>query len=358
MRALRVGLVGASYAAGTHLPVYAALAEAGVVEVVAVATAHQDSADAVAREFGVPRAYAGYEALCADPDVELVDVATRPSWHRAMAGSALAAGKHVLCEAPLAPSVAEGVALTESAAAAGRVGLVDMQSRFWPGLVELRKLVRGGFIGRVDNVAATAFYPTFTRPEAIHSSGWCAVAENGASSLRVHGLHTADLLRWVFGELHDVRGTVATRELSWPGPDGPIAADSVDSAAFTARTPDGAVCSVHTSWVARFGAGWRLIVHGSEGMLLAEASGHTGHFPVRLSGARGEDPHLRELVAPSGEATYPFTQLISRVAAHLTARGDPGAAPDLPSFADGVAALRIAERLQDPHVARPDEART
>jgi len=79
---------------------------------------------------------------------------------------------------------------------------------------------------------------------------------------------------------------------------------------------------------------------------------------VRLSGAHGKDPHLRELVAPSGEATYPFTHLISRAAAHLTARGDPGAAPGLPSFADGVAALRIAEQVQDPHGARPDEAHT
>ena len=69
---------------------------------------------------------------------------------------------------------------------------------------------------------------------------------------------------------------------------------------------------MHTSWVARFGAGWRLAVYGSEGALLAEAGGHTGHFPVRLRGARVGDDGLRELVPAAGTATEPFAALIRR----------------------------------------------
>ena len=342
MSPLRIGVVGAGYAQATHLPVYAALAEEGLVEVTAVATGHRATAEAAARRFGTARAYVGFEALSADSDVDLVDVATRPSRHRAMVESALAAGKHVLCEAPLAPSVADGEALLAAAGAAGRIGLVDMQSRFWPGLTELRTRVRAGWVGRVDNISATAFYPTFTTEAAVRSSAWCAAAENGASSLRVHGLHTADIVRWVFGELTDVRGAAVRREPAWAGPDGPVPADSADSAAWTARTADGALCSVHSSWIARFGAGWRLVVHGSEGMLLAEADGHTGHFPVRLRGARGDDAAPRELVAPVGSPTQPFEALVRRAVEHL---GSGTAAPlpsDLATFADGVAVLRIA----------------
>jgi predicted dehydrogenase len=187
-------------------------------------------------------------------------------------------------------------------------------------------------------VTVTAMYPTFTAPAAVASSGWCAVAAEGASSLRVHGLHTTDLLRWTFGELTGVCGAVATREPTWQGPDGPIVADSADSAAFTARTADGALVSVHTSWVARFGAGWRMAVHGSEGALLAEAAGHTGHFPVRLRGARAGDEGLRELVAAEGGPTEPFAALVRALAAGRTA--------DVPTFADGVAALRVAEAVE------------
>ncbi|RTL67280.1 MAG: Gfo/Idh/MocA family oxidoreductase [Pseudonocardiaceae bacterium] len=333
-RPLRVGVVGASYASGTHLPVYAELAEAGIVELVAVATAHLETSDAVAAKFDVPHAHVGYEALCEDPDVDLVDVATRPSRHKDMALAAIAAGKHVLCEAPLAPTVDDGLAMARAAADAGVCGVVDMQSRFRPGIAELRRLVLDGYVGRVDNVAAQAFYPTFTMPAAVASSGWCADASDGASSLRVHGLHTTDILRWTFGELTDVTGTAATRQPSWPGGEGPIPATSVDSAAYTARTADGAVVSVHTSWVAPFGAGWRLVVHGSEGVLVAEAAGHTGHFPVGLSGARRGDDCLRPLLPAEGGPTEPFALLVRALAM--------GDTDDIPTFDDGVAALRVA----------------
>lgn len=341
MRPLRIGVVGLHYAATTHLPVYAALAQEGLVDLVAVATAHRGTAEAAASTHGVGRAHVGFEALCADPEVDLVDVATRPSLHAPMVEAALGAGKHVLCEAPLAPSVSEGGALAAAAERAGTTALVDMQSRFWPGAVELRRLVAEGFVGRVDNVAASAFYPTFTRPAAVGSSSWCADSAHGASSLRVHGLHTADLIRWIFGELHEVQGSVARREPEWRGPDGPVAADSVDSAAWTARLEGGAICSVHSSWIARGGGGWRLEVHGTEGTLLAEADGHTGHFPVRLTGARCDDPP-GELVAGQGRPTEPFERLVRALVGHLRGTGPLG---DLPTFADGVAVLRVAEAV-------------
>jgi predicted dehydrogenase len=184
-------------------------------------------------------------------------------------------------------------------------------------------------------VAATAFYPTFTRPEAVAGSRWCADAGDGASSLRVHGLHTADLLRWIFGDLDVVGGTATTRRAEWSGG---VPATSADSVAFTALLPDGAVCSVHTSWVARHGDGWRLAAYGSEGTLVASAAGHTGHFPVTLRGARADDPELRDLVVPGhAAATYPFAQLVTLIAA-----GGAG----VPTFADGVAALRVAEAVE------------
>lgn len=340
---VRIGVVGLHYAAATHLPVYAALAEEGLVELVAVATAHRETADAALRTYPVRRAHVGYEALCADPEIDLVDVATRPSLHTQMVGAALAEGKNVLCEAPLAASYAEGEALLAAADRAGTTAVVDMQSRFWPGLMELRRLVADGFVGRVDNVAASAFYPTFTRRAAVGSSGWCADSSHGASSLRVHGLHTADLIRWTFGELHDVRGMVARRQPEWPGPDGPVPADSVDSATWMARLDNGALCSVHSSWVARGGAGWRLEVHGAEGSLLAEAAGHTGHFPVRVSGGRLDAPP-EELVAGEGRPTDPFDRLVRELVHRVRWTG---AGLDLPTFADGVAALRVAEAVDD-----------
>jgi predicted dehydrogenase len=247
----------------------------------------------------------------------------------------------------------------------GRLGLLDLQSRFWPGLSELRRLVADGYLGTVENVELRAFYPTFTRPEKVLASLWCADAEAGASTLRVHGLHSADVLRWIFGEITDVRGTTATRRPSWPTPDGPLAATSRDSMALTGRVAGGALLSMHTSWVAWHGSGWRLAAYGSEGTLVASADGHTGHFPVRLVGARAEEPQLRDLEPTVGRdevpelapdaATLPFARLVRHLAAALAA-DDPAAAAELPTFADGVGLLRLADAVDGGHpTAAPHE---
>lgn len=348
-RPLRVGVIGASYATAGHLPVYARLPE---IEVTAIATAHRDTAEAAARRFAITAAYDDYRRLCESGQVDLVDVVTRPSLHPPMAIAALRAGKHVLCEAPLAPDAAGGAEMAEAARAAGTHAVVDLQSRFSPGLRHLRRLVRDGWLGRVHNVNATAFYPTFTRPERAAASLWCADADTGASSLRVHGLHTADLITWIFGPLTDVSGHATTRETTWPGPDGPITATSADSSTLSARTADGALCSIHTSWVAWHGSGWRLEVYGSHGHLRAEAPGHTGHHPITLHGARHDEPAPTRLTPPPDDdpITDPPPHAPGHAFAHLARRlartinGDLD--PDLPTFDDALTLLHIADAAE------------
>ena len=348
-RPLRVGVIGTAYGGVSHLPTFAARPE---YEVVAVATSRPETARAAAERFGVPRAVVGYSALCADPEVDLVCVATRPRAHPEMVLAALEAGKHVFCEAPLAPTVAEAEVLCRAAQRAGVVAVVGMQSRFSSGLWRLRELVRDGWLGTVQNVHATAFYPTFTRPEAVRGSGWCADAANGASSLRVHGLHTADLIRWMLGEFRQVRGVIATRLPVWSADGEQRAASSADSAVLTGSVA-GAPCAVHTSWVARFGSGWRLELHGSDGYLRATAEGHTGHFPVTVTGASVDRaPHEIAGAPPLAghghdigptAANHALAGLLCRLARRITGAAEP----DLPEFADGLAVLRLAAAAEE-----------
>jgi predicted dehydrogenase len=345
-----VGVVGAHYGAATHLPVCQSLPE---FDVVAVATAHEDTARSAAERWEVAKAHVGFEALCADPDVDLVCVATRPSLHRPMVEAALASGKHVLCEAPLAANSEDGAALVSAAERAGTLAVVDMQSRFSAGAWQLRDLVRDGWLGSVHNVHATAFYPTFTVPEKVRSSVWCADGRTGASSLRVHGLHTADLIRWIFGDFDRVRGTTATTNPQWTLDGAPLPATSTDSAAISGQLAGGALCTLHTSWTSWHGSGWKLEVYGSEGTLTATADGHTGHFPITVRGARHDAPELRVLNRDScaddvPEITvdtppHPLARLMRRVARSI-ANGTRDA--DLPTFADGLAALRLADQAE------------
>ncbi len=347
---MRVGLAGASYGAAMHAPAYRLLPES---ELVAVCTAHRESAERAAAELGLSRFYTDVAALAQDPEVDLVDVATRPRLHRAMVLPALRAGKHVLSEAPLALDSAEGEELVN--AAEGLIAVVDMQSRYVPALEHMRNLVREGFVGEVEAVTASAVYPTFTLPERALSALWCAEAANGASSLRVHGLHTADLVEWMVSPIAAVSGIAALRRQTWPGPQGRIRATSHDHSAVAFRLLSGAIGTLQTSWVAWHGPGWRLDLQGGEGRLLATAAGHTPHFPVTLAGARADDAELRRLEPPEDlfdvpelerdAAFYPFARLVRRLA--LAVAGE-GPAPG-PGFQQGLRMLRLAEAVEASH---------
>ncbi|MGH3341552.1 MAG: Gfo/Idh/MocA family protein, partial [Carbonactinosporaceae bacterium] len=248
--------------------------------------------------------------------------------------------------------VGEAGDLAAAAQRAGRVAAVGMQSRFSPGLRQLRRLVRDGYLGRLANVGLTAFYPTFTRPGRVPSSVWCADAGNGASSLRVHGLHSADIVRWLFGDIAEVTGAVVTGCPEWDLPSGPVNATSADSSAFVMRLESGALCSVHTSWTSWHGSGWRLAAYGSAGCLVATSAGHTGHFPVALSGARKDDQTLRRLDAPAeardvGEMppdseAYPLARLLRRLVRLVGGHDEP----DVPLFTDGLRMLQVAEAVE------------
>src|SRR5207249_4584118 len=98
-----------------------ALRAAAVCELLAIASRQPERARELAARHGVPRVHESYVELLADPDVDAVYVALPNSLHLDWTLRALSAGKHVLCEKPLALNAAEGAEMAEAAAAAGRL---------------------------------------------------------------------------------------------------------------------------------------------------------------------------------------------------------------------------------------------
>src|SRR5438270_7703042 len=96
---IRVGVIGAGFIGPAHIE---SLRRLGFVEVVALAASSQESADKKAAELFVPRAYGDYYDLIRDPEVDVVDISSPNVEHYPAAKAALAAGKHVVCEKPLA----------------------------------------------------------------------------------------------------------------------------------------------------------------------------------------------------------------------------------------------------------------
>lgn len=122
--------------------------------IAAVGSRHQDSANAFAQQFGIPKAYGSYEALVADSDVDIVYIATPHPFHAHDAALALNAGKHVLVEKPITLNAAEARELADLAAERGLLLLEAMWTRFLPHVERIREILASGVLGEVRSFTA------------------------------------------------------------------------------------------------------------------------------------------------------------------------------------------------------------
>jgi predicted dehydrogenase len=124
------------------------------LDVAAVGSRRRETADAFAADFGIPHAHGSYEELVADPDVDIVYIATPHPAHAANALLALEAGKHVLVEKPFSLNAAEAEAVREAAAERGLLAMEAMWTRYLPHMVRIRELVAAGALGEVRALTA------------------------------------------------------------------------------------------------------------------------------------------------------------------------------------------------------------
>ncbi|MCR6654871.1 MAG: Gfo/Idh/MocA family oxidoreductase [Opitutus sp.] len=143
---LATGGIARSFAKG--------VAHSALGEVVAVGSRSQASADAFAKEFGVPRAHGTYEALLADPDVEAVYIATPHPQHVEWVEKAAAAGKHILCEKPIGLNQAEAVRAVYAAREYNVLLMEAFMYRCHPQTAKIVEIVKSGVLGDVRLVQA------------------------------------------------------------------------------------------------------------------------------------------------------------------------------------------------------------
>ena len=122
--------------------------------IAAVGSRSQESADRFAAEFGIPTAYPSYEALVADPDVDVIYIATPHTFHAENALLAIGAGKNVLIEKAFTINAAQATQIQQAAETAGVAVLEAMWTRFLPHMVRLREIIAAGTLGDVRTVLA------------------------------------------------------------------------------------------------------------------------------------------------------------------------------------------------------------
>jgi 1,5-anhydro-D-fructose reductase (1,5-anhydro-D-mannitol-forming) len=323
-RSLGWGLVGASTIA--HEWVIDAIRAVPDNEVVAVFSTDRERGARYASSHRIPSAYASLSALVRDPRVGAVYVSTTNEMHRAQTVEAAAAGKHVLCEKPLALSVAEAREMIDACSRAGVVLGTNHHLREAASHRKIRELIRSGAVGepRFAKVFHAGLLPA-------HLQGWrIRDRRTGAGAILDLTVHDADALRFVLAA--EPAEVVALSHQA-----GMASGDIEDGAMTTIRFDGGVVAQLHDAFTVPF-ARTGIEVHGSAGSIYArDVMTQRPIGEVVLRTERGE-----EVVPLEQENLYVRT--IRAFAAAIRGEGQPSCTGEdgLRSLATALAALESA----------------
>lgn len=286
---IRIALIGTGFGSAVHLP---ALAHVDHTELVAICSRRQERATAIAARHGVHTATTDWRDVVNDPGVDAVIIATPPYLHHQMVIAAIEAGKHILCEKPLARNLAETRDMASLAERTQVVAMVNHQYRYLPIRRRVKELIDEGYIGEPQSASMIVFNSSLADPDATRFT-WLMEADKAGGMLRAFGSHYIDTLRWWLGDIDAVAGTTGTmvKRRRLPDSTNTASVDADDNFAFLLQFRNGAVGSVHYSSTAPIDAGESITISGSEGMLIIEGDSE-------LFGARKRDMNLRELAIP------------------------------------------------------------
>jgi D-xylose 1-dehydrogenase (NADP+, D-xylono-1,5-lactone-forming) len=319
-RKLRLGILGAARIART---LFVPGVQAGqLAEVTAVASRDEHRARAMAAELEIPRAYASYTALLDDADIDAVYIALPNSLHAEWTIAAAKAGKHVLCEKPVASRAADAQRMALACQAAGVILMEGFMWRHHPQHARVRQLVREGAIGDPTFLRSSFTYVISPIVENAHNVRLQADLEGG--SLMDVGCYGVNAARWAF-EAEPV--AVAGQQVVDPE-------SQVDTAFLGAlRFADRRLASIDSSFF-RTPANVYAI-EGSEGMLRVEKAFRPDDAPGRIHIVRANGEHRVEEVPPANQFANEVDHFARSVqAGQLLAPAE-----------DGVAQARVIEAL-------------
>lgn len=273
MSDIGVGLIGAGYIGHTIALAYRAVAatfpQAGRPRLVALADVNEATAAKAAERYGFARALGDWRALLADPAIDLVAIATPNHLHAEMAEAALAAGKHVHCEKPMAPSLAQAESMARRAGSAPGRTIVGYNYLHNPIVAAAREIIAGGEIGTPVHFRGTHNEDYMADPAVPF--GWrCDRALAGAGALGDLGAHIVSMAHTLMGGIREVCGDLATMVTERPLPGGGMRrVENEDQAQFLVRFASGASGTIEASRVAqgqKMGLGFEIT--GSKGALV------------------------------------------------------------------------------------------
>jgi predicted dehydrogenase len=346
---LRVGIVGVGWGTIVHAPAFGAV---DGYEVVALCSKNPEKVAKAGENLGLDDVSTDWESFVRRDDLDLISVATPVTLHRDIAIGALEAGKHVLCEKPLALSVSECRQMVEAARRAGTQTATCFEMRWTAERAKVRRLVQDGLIGQPYFVRLSQS-GSYWHPSRHNQALWMYDVNEGGGYLMGMLAHDIDFVASLFGRpvelVADVRTMVPTRPL----PDGgtlQVSAD--DTTALTIRLDSGALALINCSVVG---------VHAQGASFDAFGAGGTISGPL---GSRAQADHLQAgRVSDPGLADVPVDDRQIASGRQLPQRGAASAiraqalmledwlpaftggnpVNPIPSFEDGLLVARVVE---------------
>ncbi len=350
-----VGVVGTGFGRFVHVPAWQATPGATVV---GIASRSRERAVAAVEQACLPRVFDSWQDLVSSSEIQIVSVATPPATHAEIALAALAQGKAVLCEKPLALSLDEARRMAEAARAARLPAVVDLGFREIREWRQLRALLRASAIGRLREVHTEWVVSTWADPE--RPASWKTDSRAGGGALGALGVHVLDAIEWFFGPIVALTAQAAASVVGRTG-QSEHRSDAEDCCHLLIELRGGTPVSVVCSSIAWHGVGHRIACYGDSGVLVLSSPGHREYargYRVQSCPARGgalaDVPLPEDLEAEAREDVFddgriaPLLRLTRRLVAALSSdRYDV-----TPSFEEGLRAQVLLDAAARAAAAR------
>ncbi|MGL4650912.1 MAG: Gfo/Idh/MocA family protein [Caldilineaceae bacterium] len=365
MPPLRIGLIGTGFMGRAHSNGYRQVgpffSHTLTPDLVAVCGRDATRTAAFAANWGWQFVESDWRALVHRPDVDVVDIATPNNLHREIALEAVAAGKIVLCEKPLAMNVAEAEEMAEAVARSGKPSMVFFNYRRVPAAALAKQMVDEGRLGRIFHYRAKYLQDWTMNPNLPQGGNTLWRLDGEAAGSGVTGdllAHSIDLALWLVGPIAQVSAMTETFVRERPLQDDPATRKPVtvdDACAFLARFENGALATFEST---RYAAGRKnqntFEINGEKGTIAFDLEDAHQlqvyiHADEPLSrGFRtvqvwdGKHPYMQHWWVPGTMIGYEhtFTHAISDFLTGLeTGR------KTVPDFADGLATQRVCDAV-------------
>ncbi|NLW49722.1 MAG: Gfo/Idh/MocA family oxidoreductase [Candidatus Brocadiaceae bacterium] len=271
---IRIAIVGTGGMANTHARAYADIKGC---KLVAACDVVPERARAFAERHGMPHAFSNLDEMLAEVEFDALSNVTSDAAHAPVSLRAIAAGRHVLCEKPLATNYPDARRMAAAAKRKGVVSMVNFSYRNSAAIHRAHDMIRRGDIGRVMHVEASYLQSWLTSShwgDWRSGSAWLwrlSTAHGSKGVLGDIGVHIIDFASYAAGDIRSVNCRLKTFPKARGDRIGEYRLDANDSAVITVETADGAIGTIHTTrWATGHKNSLLLRVYGEEGGIIVD----------------------------------------------------------------------------------------